>query len=124
MKKRDFRSLWIQRISAAVQQYGMNYSRCVRASLPRTMKAPKGFISTSEREPAPRTPLPLSSIFLYSILGPTRFPRRFIPGLRRASIAMDRKVLADLAVTEPYSFKAVVETVRSAAAAATTTTSR
>lgn len=40
---------------------------------------------------------------------------RFIPGLRRANIVMDRKVLADLAVTEPYSFKAVVETVRSAA---------
>ena len=44
-------------------------------------------------------------------------PLRFIPGLRRANITMDRKVLADLAVTEPYSFKAVVDTVRSAAPA-------
>ncbi|EWM28277.1 50s ribosomal protein l20 [Nannochloropsis gaditana] len=64
VKKREFRSLWIQRIGAAVQQYGMNYSR-------------------------------------------------FIPGLRRANITLNRKVLADLAVSEPYSFKAVVETVRS-----------
>ena len=26
-KKRDFRRLWIARISAAVKPYGMNYSR-------------------------------------------------------------------------------------------------
>ncbi len=64
VRKREFRSLWIQRIGAAVQQYGMNYSR-------------------------------------------------FIPGLKRANITINRKVLSDLAVTEPYSFKAVVETVRS-----------
>jgi len=64
VKKREFRSIWIQRIGAAVQQYGMNYSR-------------------------------------------------FIPGLKRANITLNRKVLADMAVTEPYSFKAVVETVRS-----------
>ena len=31
-KKRDFRRLWIARISAAVKPYGMNYSRCVRRS--------------------------------------------------------------------------------------------
>ena len=46
-----------------------------------------------------------------------RFRDRFIPGLRAANITMDRKVLADLAVTEPYSFKAVVDTVKSARAA-------
>jgi large subunit ribosomal protein L20 len=27
VKKRDFRSLWITRISAAVQQYGLSYSK-------------------------------------------------------------------------------------------------
>ena len=39
---------------------------------------------------------------------------RFIPGLQRANIVMDRKVLSELAVTEPFSFKAVVDTVKSA----------
>ncbi len=31
LKKRDFRRLWITRISAGVQQYGMNYSRFMYA---------------------------------------------------------------------------------------------
>jgi large subunit ribosomal protein L20 len=39
----------------------------------------------------------------------------FIAALNTAEIGLNRKVLADLAVTEPYSFKAVVETVRLAA---------
>ena len=34
---------------------------------------------------------------------------RFIGGLLKAGIAIDRKVLADLAVREPESFKALVE---------------
>ena len=34
---------------------------------------------------------------------------RFISGLLKAGIAVDRKVLADLAVREPDSFKALVE---------------
>lgn len=59
-KKRDFRSLWIQRINAAVRQYGLVYSQ-------------------------------------------------FINGLNLAKIEIDRKVLADLAVREPDSFKAIVE---------------
>jgi large subunit ribosomal protein L20 len=29
VKKREFRSLWIQRINAAVQQHGLSYNRCV-----------------------------------------------------------------------------------------------
>lgn len=42
---------------------------------------------------------------------------RFIHGLRSAGIAVDRKVLADLAVNDPDVFKAVVEA--SAAASST-----
>jgi ribosomal protein L20 len=38
--------------------------------------------------------------------------------LNLANITMNRKVLADLAVTEPYSFKAVVDTAKSAGAKA------
>ena len=42
---------------------------------------------------------------------------RFINGLKTAGIEVDRKVLADLAVTEPSSFKALVDLVRDAAPA-------
>ncbi len=34
---------------------------------------------------------------------------RFIAGLKKANITLDRKVLADLAVNEPTSFKAITE---------------
>jgi len=42
---------------------------------------------------------------------------RFINGLNRAGIEIDRKVLADLAVREPSAFKAIVDQVQSALAA-------
>ncbi len=41
---------------------------------------------------------------------------RFINGLGRAGITVDRKVLADLAVHEPDAFKALVEKARTALA--------
>ena len=41
---------------------------------------------------------------------------RFIAGLREAGIEVDRKVLADLAVTDPAAFTALVEKARAAAA--------
>jgi large subunit ribosomal protein L20 len=43
---------------------------------------------------------------------------RFINGLKNAGIEVDRKVLADLAVTEPAAFAALVELARNAAPAA------
>ncbi|MBA2610228.1 MAG: 50S ribosomal protein L20 [Actinobacteria bacterium] len=43
---------------------------------------------------------------------------RFINGLKNAGIEVDRKVLADLAVTEPASFKALVDLARDATPAA------
>jgi len=36
----------------------------------------------------------------------------FICGLNRSNIQLDRKILADLAKYEPYSFKAVVDEVK------------
>jgi large subunit ribosomal protein L20 len=39
---------------------------------------------------------------------------RFINGLKKAGIELNRKVLADLAVTEPQEFKALVEKVAQA----------
>lgn len=66
VKKRNFRSLWIQRINAASREHGLTYGR-------------------------------------------------FINGLSRAGIAIDRKVLADLAVSEPEAFKALVAKAEAAA---------
>jgi len=39
---------------------------------------------------------------------------RFIDGLGKAGVVVDRKVLADLAVREPAAFKAIVDTARAA----------
>ena len=64
-KKRDFRSLWIQRINAGVRALGVTYSR-------------------------------------------------FIDGLRKSGIELDRKVLADLAVREPEAFARLVEQAKAA----------
>ncbi len=64
-RKRNFRSLWIQRINAAAREHGLTYGR-------------------------------------------------FINGLGRAGIEVDRKVLADLAVREPGAFKALVDKAQAA----------
>ncbi len=39
---------------------------------------------------------------------------RFIDGLSKAGIEIDRKVLSELAIREPEAFKAIVEKVKSA----------
>lgn len=63
VRKRDFRRLWIARISAAVRAEGLTYSR-------------------------------------------------FISGLNRADIAMNRKVLSNMAVEDPAAFRVLIETAR------------
>ncbi len=68
-KKRQFRSLWIVRISAAAKQNGLSYSR-------------------------------------------------FISGLKKAGVELDRKILADLAVNDPAGFSKLAEQAKNAAAAA------
>ncbi len=67
-KKRNFRSLWIQRINAATRQHGLTYGR-------------------------------------------------FIDGLNKAGIEVDRKVLSDLAINQPEAFKALVDQAQGALAA-------
>ncbi len=67
VKKRTFRALWIQRINAAVRDYGLTYGR-------------------------------------------------FIDGLSKAEIAVDRKVLSDLAITQPEAFGALVTKAKAALA--------
>ena len=41
---------------------------------------------------------------------------RFINGLTKAGIAVDRKVLSDIAVHDPVAFKALVEKAKAALA--------
>lgn len=64
-KKRYFRALWQIRISAAVKEQGLSYSR-------------------------------------------------FIGALKKANIALDRKVLADLAIYDPKAFQEVVKVAQQA----------
>ena len=63
-RKRTFRALWIQRINAAVREYGLTYGR-------------------------------------------------FINGLGIAGIAVDRKILADLAEHQPEIFAKIFDKVKS-----------
>ena len=67
LKKREFRSLWIQRIGAAAKIHGISYSK-------------------------------------------------FIFGLKKARCELDRKMLADLAVSDPTGFAAVVNRAKAALA--------
>ncbi|GGB39370.1 50S ribosomal protein L20 [Roseibium aquae] len=66
-KKRNFRSLWIQRINAATREHGLTYGR-------------------------------------------------FIDGLNKAGVDVDRKVLSDLAIHQPDAFKALVDKAQGALA--------
>ena len=65
LKKREFRQLWISRISAAVAPYGINYSR-------------------------------------------------FMNGLKKAGIGLDRKVLSDMAIFDKEGFASLVNQVKGA----------
>lgn len=65
LRKRDFRALWITRISNAVKNNGINYSA-------------------------------------------------FIKKLEAAKISLNRKMLADLVVNDPETFKHIVETAKKA----------
>ena len=63
-RKREFRSLWIQRINAGIRAEGLTYSK-------------------------------------------------FIDGLNKSGIKLDRKVLADIAYNNPEVFKSIVKKVQS-----------
>ena len=64
-KKRDFRSLWIQRINAGVRSEGLTYSK-------------------------------------------------FINGLNKSGIKLDRKILAEIAYDNPEAFKTIVKKAQAA----------
>jgi len=64
-KKREFKSLWIQRINAGVRSEGMTYSK-------------------------------------------------FINGLSKSGVKLDRKILAEIAYDNPEAFKTIVKKAQSA----------
>ena len=64
-KKRDFKSLWIQRINAGVRSEGLTYSK-------------------------------------------------FINGLSKSGIKLDRKILAEIAYENPQAFKTIVKKAQAA----------
>ena len=64
-KKRDFKSLWIQRINAGVRAEGLTYSK-------------------------------------------------FIHGLNKSGVKIDRKILAEIAYDSPEAFKTIVQKAQSA----------
>ena len=66
-RKRTFRALWIQRLNAAVREFGLTYSK-------------------------------------------------FIDGLIKAGVTVDRKVMSDLAIREPVAFQAIVDKAKTALA--------
>jgi large subunit ribosomal protein L20 len=65
LKKRNFRQLWITRISAGCKQNGMNYST-------------------------------------------------FMNGLKKAGITMNRKMLSEIAISDPAAFTAICEKAKQA----------
>lgn len=65
LKKRDFRRLWIARISAACKLNGMNYST-------------------------------------------------FIDGLKKANVGLNRKMLSEIAISDPAAFTSLCETAKKA----------
>ena len=67
-KKRQFRRLWITRLTAAVKQHGLNYSR-------------------------------------------------FIHGVQKADICLNRKELSELAIHDPEAFAAICDQAKKALAA-------
>lgn len=87
-KKRDMRSLWIQRINAGTKQHGVSL-RCSVATQPKQRRTSHKLLSLVQVS--------------YST---------FIHGLKEENIQVNRKVLSELAMQEPYSFKSLVDQVK------------
>ena len=84
---------------------------CVRSALPRLEKAlQKAYI---ERKMKKRLVRKQWIISINAAVREHNIPySRFVYGLTHSNVELDRKVLAELCINEPYSFKAVVEEVK------------
>ena len=47
-------------------------------------------------------------------IAPSQVPTELVAALDKSNIALDRKILSDLAISDPAAFKKVVETARAA----------
>ena len=151
-KKREFRSLWIQRINAGVRSEGMTYSRFINAlakskikldrkvlaelayNNPEVFKAVKGQygrrkntirVARQAMEKAMQYAYrdrkakkrDFRSLWIQRINAGVRTEgltySRFINGLAKSKIKLDRKVLAELAYNNPEVFKSIVKKVQS-----------
>lgn len=65
IRKRDLRSLWIERLNAAAREQGLSYSK-------------------------------------------------FISSLKKSNIVLDRKILSDIAISDPQTFEKIVTQAKSA----------
>jgi|UniRef100_A0A0E0FSR8 ribosomal protein L20 len=124
-KKRDMRSLWIERINAGTRLHGVciHCTQAVKKEISLVV-ARKDLIirrsilclslskQTIQDNTTRLTSWSLSSSFLafdYQVnYG------NFMHGLMKENIQLNRKVLSELSMHEPYSFKALVDVSRSA----------
>lgn len=97
-KKRDMRSLWIQRINAGARQYGVRGLHARASGAWGCSRPPSPRLRRGCRNIPHAPPLQIK----YSQL---------VSGLASQNITINRKVLSELAQSEPYSFKALVDQV-------------
>jgi large subunit ribosomal protein L20 len=84
----------------------------------KVLKAAKGYYAFRDRKRRKRTFRALWIQRLNAAVRPFGLNySRFIAGLSKAGIVIDRKVLSDLAIREPAAFEAIVGQVKSALAA-------
>jgi len=99
-KKRDIRSLWITRINAGSREHGVSGTVCGRVSRAR--------VKTQHRTPV-AAPFSLAE----TLANATQVKySEFQAGLRQLNVQLNRKVLSDLAASEPFSFQALVDQVK------------
>lgn len=93
-KKRTFRALWIQRINAGTREHGVG---------------PIVWIGTCYLHVCLIIILISKSCYIMC----TQLPySQLVNGLEKANIQLNRKVLSELAMSEPFSFKAIVDQVK------------
>ena len=128
-KKRHFRTLWIARINAAARANGMSYSRFMNGLLKAGITLDRKVLADiavhhglkyayRDRRAKKRTFRALWQIRINAAAREHGINySRFIAGLNKSAIGLDRKVLADIAVHDAAGFTALTEKAKGALAA-------
>ena len=116
-KKRDFRRLWIARISASVAPYGMNYlgskSKHFKRAKQQVMKS--GNYAFKGRKQKKRDFRRLWIARISASVAPYGMNySTFMNGVKKAGIEMNRKSLSEMAIQDSAAFAAVVEKAKAA----------